>query len=172
MFESMTGDGGMEEMKRICLTVNGNELELMTPVRYSLTDCLRELLDLTGTHLGCEHGYCGACNVLVDGQSTRSCLMLAVQADGCKIMTIEGLAEDGELSPLQNAFHEHHGLQCGFCTPGFLITATELFSENLTPTNNEIKEAMSGNICRCTGYKGIMDALESISKSNINVSDV
>ncbi|AJY73497.1 (2Fe-2S)-binding protein [Paenibacillus beijingensis] len=152
----------MSELTRnIVLNVNGTKQEITVPVRYTLADGLREVLDLTGTHLGCEHGFCGACTVLVDGRSVRSCLMLAVQADGCSVLTIEGLANaDGSLSPLQQAFHEQHGLQCGFCTPGFLMTATELFSGNSNPTEEEIKEALSGNICRCTGYQGILEAMK------------
>lgn len=153
-----------ELMRDIVLFVNEKKYEVSVPVRYSLADCLREVLDLTGTHLGCEHGFCGACNVLVDGRSVRSCLMLAVQADGCSVLTIEGLAkENGSLNPLQQAFHEHNALQCGFCTPGFLMTATELFRENPSPSEEEIKEALSGNICRCTGYQGIMEAMKHMA---------
>jgi carbon-monoxide dehydrogenase small subunit len=150
----------MEQTKRIQLVVNGREYELDVPVRLSLADCLREELDLTGTHLGCEQGFCGACTVLVDGESIRSCLMLAVQADGSQITTIEGLAENNQLNPLQQAFQNQHGLQCGFCTPGFLITATELLQEERDLTEEKIKEALSGNICRCTGYQGIIKAIK------------
>lgn len=154
----------MEPTREITLSVNGSNYQVEVPIRYSLADCLREILNLTGTHLGCEHGFCGACTVLVNNKSIRSCLMLAVQADGSAVLTIEGLAEkEGSMNPLQRAFHEHHALQCGFCTPGFLMTVTELFQENPNPSEEEIKEALSGNICRCTGYHGILDAVKSLS---------
>jgi aerobic carbon-monoxide dehydrogenase small subunit len=139
--------------------VNGREHEASVEPRLTLADYLRHELDLTGTHLGCEHGVCGACTVLVDGASARACLMLAVQADGYEVLTIEGLARgDGALHPLQQAFRDHHGLQCGFCTPGMLMTLAELLVENSSPSEPEIRDAISGNICRCTGYQGIVAA--------------
>jgi carbon-monoxide dehydrogenase small subunit len=129
-------------------------------VRQSLADFLREELHLTGTHLGCEHGVCGACTVLMNGRSVRSCLTLAVQAGGADILTVEGLsAADGTLHPLQEAFHRHFALQCGYCTPGFLITAMELLRANPNPSEREVREALSGNLCRCTGYNAIVDAV-------------
>ena len=125
----------------------------------TLADFVRERLDLTGTHLGCEHGVCGACTVLVDGEPVRSCLMLAVQASGASITTIEGLAADGDLNPLQQAMRESHGFQCGFCTPGFLMQATALLAENPKATEAEIREVLSGNLCRCTGYETIVNGV-------------
>ena len=140
-------------------TVNGASYVREVDPRTTLADFLRHTLNLTGTHVGCEHGVCGACTVLVDDASVRSCLMLAVQTDGSTVRTIEGLAGGSdELNPLQAAFHEHHGLQCGFCTPGMLMTLTELLGEVADPTELEIREAISGNICRCTGYQSIVDA--------------
>jgi carbon-monoxide dehydrogenase small subunit len=125
----------------------------------TLADFLRHEIGLTGTHLGCEHGICGACTVQVDGATTRACLMLAIQADGAEVRTVEDLAApDGTLNPLQQAFHEHHGLQCGYCTPGILMTLTEFLAETPDPTEDEIREAISGNLCRCTGYQGIVKA--------------
>ncbi len=145
--------------RRITLTVNGKEHSAITEDRYSLADFLRHGLGLTGTHLGCEHGVCGACTVLVDGQAVRGCLMLAVQAEGCQVTTIEGLAgDDGTLSPLQAAFMEHHGLQCGFCTPGILTTLTAYLRDHPNADEPELREALSGNICRCTGYDTIVRA--------------
>ncbi|MFZ0608659.1 MAG: (2Fe-2S)-binding protein [Xanthobacteraceae bacterium] len=140
------------------ITVNGKSHARVVESRLTLADFLRHDLGLTGTHLGCEHGVCGACTVLVDGRSARSCLMFAVQANGCDITTVEGLAPDGQLSALQQAFMDHHGLQCGFCTPGMLITLTELLRENTEPTEQEVREALTGNLCRCTGYAGIVKA--------------
>jgi aerobic carbon-monoxide dehydrogenase small subunit len=128
--------------------------------RLTLSDDLRERCGLTGTHLGCEHGACGACTVLVDGQAMCSCLMFAVQADGCGVTTVEGVASgDGELSPVQAALRECHGLQCGFCTPGFVMSITALLRDNPTPTDEEIREGLSGNFCRCSGYQGIVNAV-------------
>lgn len=148
-----------EETHTIRLIVNGEDHDVTVPVRLTLADMLRTRLGLTGTHLGCEHGVCGACTVLVDGASARSCLILAVQADGTEITTVEGLAEpDGTMSPIQRAFMEHHALQCGYCTPGFLTSITEFLRENPDPTRQEATEAVSGNICRCTGYSGIVEA--------------
>ena len=128
-------------------------------MRLTLADFLREELDLTGTHLGCEHGVCGACTILFDGQAIRSCLMLAVQANGAEITTVEGLSSDGQLNSLQSAFRENHALQCGFCTPGMLITATAFLKDNPHPTEEQAREAISGNICRCTGYVSIVNAV-------------
>jgi aerobic carbon-monoxide dehydrogenase small subunit len=140
------------------VTVNGKSYARVVDARLTLADFLRHELNLTGTHLGCEHGVCGACTVLVDGHSARSCLMFAAQADNCEVMTVEGLAPDGELSVLQQAFIDNHGLQCGFCTPGMLITLTELLRENPEPSEQEVREALTGNLCRCTGYAGIVRA--------------
>jgi carbon-monoxide dehydrogenase small subunit len=143
------------------LSVNGRECEARVESRRSLVDFLREDLGLTGTHVGCEHGVCGACTVMVDGQTVRSCIMLAVQADGTEILTVEGLANGGELHPLQQAFSEHHGLQCGFCTPGMLISALELLADNPNPTEDEIRKGISGNLCMCTGYVNVVRSIKS-----------
>ncbi len=141
------------------LVVNGKTYRAETVARTTLADFLRHTLNLTGTHIGCEHGVCGACTVLVNGVSARGCLMLAVQADGARVETIEGLASaDGTLHPLQQAFRDNHGLQCGFCTPGMLMTLRELLSENANPSEGEIRDAISGNLCRCTGYQSIVAA--------------
>jgi carbon-monoxide dehydrogenase small subunit len=149
----------VSETRNIAVTVNGQRHEATVPVRVTLADFLRHQLGLTGTHLGCEHGVCGACTILFDGYSARSCLMLAVQADGHEVMTVEGIATDaGTLHPLQQAFHEHHGLQCGFCTPGILTTLIELLRDNPDPTEEEIRIGISGNLCRCTGYQNIVVA--------------
>lgn len=143
----------------ITLTVNGQAYTAEAPARISLADFLRHTLHLTGTHVGCEHGVCGACTVLVDGVSVRGCLMLAVQAEGSKVETIEGLAAaDERLHPLQQAFRDNHGLQCGFCTAGMLMTLKEFLAETPNPTEAEVREAISGNICRCTGYQSIVAA--------------
>ena len=148
-----------EQMRDIALRVNGQAVGERVPVRLTLADFLRQQLGLTGTHLGCEHGVCGACTVLVDGRSARACLMLAVQANGREVTTVEGLAPaDGPLHPLQQAFHECHGLQCGFCTPGMLTTLVELLADNPQPSEEEVRIAISGNLCRCTGYQAIVDA--------------
>lgn len=152
-------------MVEISLTVNGQPVRGTVEPRQSLADFLREALELTGTHLGCEHGACGACTVLVDGAAVRSCLMFAVQADGTKVVTVEGLAQDGELAPLQRAFQTHHALQCGFCTPGFLVTATALLAESPDPTPDEVRAALSGSLCRCTGYIGIVEAVLAAAKA-------
>jgi carbon-monoxide dehydrogenase small subunit len=144
------------------LRVNGTVRRATLPPRLTLADFLRERCGLTGTHLGCEHGVCGACTVLLDGDAVRSCLVFAVQADGAEVTTIEGLGgSDGELSPLQNAFRDHHGLQCGFCTPGFVVSVTAFLRDHPDPTDDEIRVALSGNLCRCTGYQGIMDAVRA-----------
>jgi aerobic-type carbon monoxide dehydrogenase small subunit (CoxS/CutS family) len=151
--------------QRIQLTVNGKTHENIVPVRLSLADFLREHLHLTGTHLGCEHGVCGACTISMNGRSARSCLTLAVQADGADIVTIEGLrAEDGTRHPLQEAFHENFALQCGYCTPGFLITAIELLRDNPNPDEQDVREALSGNLCRCTGYQSIVTAVLAVAR--------
>jgi carbon-monoxide dehydrogenase small subunit len=142
----------------IQLDINGEPVADSVEDRVSLADYLRHQRHLTGTHLGCEHGVCGACTVLVDGRSARSCLMLAAQADGRQVCTVESLAQDGELHPLQQAFWNRHGLQCGFCTPGILMTLVELLQENPAPDEAEVRTALSGNLCRCTGYQNIVAA--------------
>ena len=147
------------------LTVNGQEVERAVEARRSLADFLREDLGLTGTHVGCEHGVCGACTVLVDGDSMRSCLMFAVQLDGSRIETVESLGTLNNLSPLQQAFREHHALQCGFCTPGMLMTATDLLRKYPLATDDEIREGLSGNLCRCTGYENIVAAVRAARDS-------
>jgi carbon-monoxide dehydrogenase small subunit len=148
------------------VSVNGQPTEATLEPRLTLADYLRERCGLTGTHLGCEHGACGACTVLVDGQAMRSCLMFAVQADGCEVTTVEGVASrDGELSAVQDALRECHGLQCGFCTPGFVMSITALLRDNPTPTDQEIREGLSGNFCRCTGYQGIINAVHRAAES-------
>jgi carbon-monoxide dehydrogenase small subunit len=155
----------MAERLSILLTVNRAEVAREVPVRMTLADFLRHELALTGTHLGCEHGVCGACTVLVDERTARSCLMLAVQADGASVETVEGMAEGGRLTPLQQAFVDHHGLQCGFCTPGVLATLSELLAAHSDPSEAEVREWLSGNICRCTGYQGIVDAALAAAKA-------
>jgi carbon-monoxide dehydrogenase small subunit len=149
----------MEATRSIRLTVNGTVYERTVAVRMTLADFLREELNLTGTHLGCEHGVCGACTILYNGEAVRSCLMLAVQADGAQLMTVEGLAQGDTLHPLQQAFQAHHALQCGFCTPGFLMTAYALLQETPHPSRDEVREAIAGNLCRCTGYAPIIQAI-------------
>lgn len=152
----------MAREQDIEVTVNGRVYAKRVSVRLSLGDFLREQVHLTGTHLGCEHGVCGACTVSVDGRSARACLMLAVQADGADVVTIEGLRrEDGEWSAMQKAFFENFAVQCGFCTPGFLTSAIELLRENPDPTEEEIREHLSGNICRCSGYQAIVEAVQA-----------
>ena len=155
----------MEETRTIRLTVNGADVERGVPVRRTLADFLREDLRLTGTHLGCEHGVCGACTILLDGEAVRSCLLLAVQAAGHDVTTVEGLAVDGVLTPLQEAFHHQHALQCGFCTPGFLMTATTFLRDASNPDEQEVREAISGNLCRCTGYSGIVQAILEVASA-------
>jgi carbon-monoxide dehydrogenase small subunit len=149
----------MTDTRSIAITVNGKRYERTVETRRTLGDFLRIDLALTGTHFGCEHGVCGACTVRVDGAAIRSCLMLAVQANGKSVETVEGLARGDTLSPLQAAFHEHHALQCGFCTPGILMTMTEFLEENPAPSEAEVRDALSGNLCRCTGYQNIVDAV-------------
>jgi carbon-monoxide dehydrogenase small subunit len=157
-------NSGTAELHAIRVEVNGRWYERHVEARLLLSDFLRHELDLTGTHVGCEHGVCGACTVLFAGQAMRSCLLLAVQADGIQITTVEGLAEGelrdgGRLHPLQQAFWDAHGLQCGFCTPGFLMTLVPFLEENHDPTEQQVREAISGNLCRCTGYQNIVDAV-------------
>lgn len=154
------------------LTVNGRARRAVVEPRVTLADFLRECCGLTGTHLGCEHGACGACTVLLDGQAVRSCLIFAVQADGQDVTTIEGIGgPDGELSPVQAAMRECHGLQCGFCTPGFVTTITALLAENLDPSDEQIREGLSGNFCRCTGYQGIVNAVRRAAETTRDGSE-
>ena len=149
----------------IALTVNGEAVTVEVKPRLNLADFLREDLGLTGTHIGCEHGVCGACTVRLDGEIVRSCLTLAVQADGCVVETIEGLSDSGEIADLQNAFRDRNALQCGYCTPGMLITAQDLLRQKPRPDRAEIREHLSGNYCRCTGYHAIIDAVESTARA-------
>src|SRR6185437_13784894 len=160
------GEGLTLPQKHVHLTVNGREYERQVEPRRSLVDFLREDLELTGTHVGCEQGVCGACTILLDGRPVRSCLLFAVQADGARIETIEALApEPDRLHPVQEAFWEKHGLQCGFCTPGMVLTAKALLERNPDPTEAEIREAIDGNICRCTGYVFIVDAIRAAAEA-------
>ena len=145
--------------RRITVKVNGIEYTREVEPRRLLVDFLREDLELIGTHIGCEHGICGSCTVLFNGEPIRSCLMFAIQAHGAEIMTVEGLAQDGKLHPVQQAFHEHHGLQCGFCTPGMLMTAYHFLQGNPNPTEADARLAISGVLCRCTGYKQVVDSV-------------
>ena len=155
----------MSQTRTIAVTVNGRSYEETVPVRVTLADFLRHQLGLTGTHLGCEHGVCGACTILFDGRSARSCLMLAVQADGHDILTVEGIAPNEQtLHPLQEAFRDNHGLQCGFCTPGILTTLIEFLRDNPDPTEEEVRVGISGNLCRCTGYQNIVIAALDAAK--------
>ena len=154
----MSGD---EETLQISVTVNGERVVRTVPVRQHLVDFLRTDLGLTGSHLGCEHGVCGACSVRVDGRVVRGCLMLAVQADGAEVVTIEGLTDTGEITDLQEAFVARNALQCGFCTPGMLMTAAELLAEQCPKSREEIRTFLSGNYCRCTGFQAIVDAIET-----------
>src|SRR5690242_2498267 len=149
---------------RIAVEVIGRTYEEEVPSRLTLADLLRDRLGLTATHLGCEHGVCGACTVHVDGRTARSCTMLAVQADGCSIGTLEGLADEDELHPVQRAFWEKHGMQCGFCTPGFVMTTLELLERHPQPTREQISEALGGHLCRCTGYVKIVEAVEEAAR--------
>ncbi|MDE0060210.1 MAG: (2Fe-2S)-binding protein [Defluviicoccus sp.] len=149
----------MADRRRISVTINGDTYEREVETRLLLSDFIRHECELTGTHVGCEHGVCGACTILLDGLTARSCLMLAVQADGHELLTIEGIApNEEELHPLQQAFMDNHGLQCGYCTPGMLTTLLEFLRDNPDPTEQEVRIAISGNLCRCTGYQGIVDA--------------
>jgi carbon-monoxide dehydrogenase small subunit len=155
----MTTDGLAQ--REISLTINGRKYSGVAEPRKLLADFIRDDLELTGTHLGCEHGVCGACTILVNGEAVRSCLLFAVQADGAELLTVEGLApNETELHPIQDAFWEAHGLQCGFCTPGFLITVLAFLQENPAPSETEIREALAGNLCRCTGYQNIVKAVQ------------
>lgn len=149
----------------ITLRVNGEAIEATVPVRRNLVDFLRNNLELTGSHVGCEHGVCGACTVLVDGVIMRGCLMLAVQADGCEIETIEGADESGRIAALQASFHRRNALQCGFCTPAMLLTAAALLEQNGKPTRDEVRDYLSGNFCRCTGYQAIVDAVMDVAEA-------
>ena len=152
----------MDHAQDITLSVNGTPVSRRVAPRQHLVDFLREELGLTGTHAGCEHGVCGACTVRVNGDIVRGCLMLAVQANGCKVETIEGLSDSKEIAGLQKAFHEKNALQCGFCTPGMLLAAQDLILKNEKPTREEIRAHISGNYCRCTGYQAIVDAIEEV----------
>jgi carbon-monoxide dehydrogenase small subunit len=154
----------MARKQDVTVTVNGVAYEGTVEPRRLLCDFLRHDLALTGTHVGCEHGVCGACTILLNGEAVRSCLVLAVQADGAEITTVEGLARDGELSPVQQGFWENHGMQCGFCTPGFLIAAHALLRENPNPSEAEIRAALSGNLCRCTGYQSIVESVQAAAR--------
>jgi aerobic-type carbon monoxide dehydrogenase small subunit (CoxS/CutS family) len=151
----------MPELVEVALTVNGQRLQGRCEPRKLLVDFVREELGLTGTHIGCEHGVCGACTILIAGEAMRSCLMFAVQAQGAELVTVEGLARDDVLHPLQQAFHEHHALQCGFCTPGMLIAALDFLKTNPAPNDEEIREAISAVLCRCTGYQNIVKAISA-----------
>ena len=150
----------MEQALVTTLTVNGTQVTRSIPARQHLVDFLREELGLTGSHIGCEHGVCGACTIRVNGEIVRGCLMLAVQANGCRVDTIEGLSDSKELARLQAAFHRHNALQCGFCTPGMLLAAQDLLNLKKQPSREEIRAHISGNYCRCTGYQAIVDAIE------------
>ena len=150
--------------KDVTVTINGTEYERHVEARKLLIHFLRDDLDLTGSHIGCDTGNCGACSVIVDGTLTKSCMMLAVQADGSSVETVEGLADGDELSKLQQSFKDHHALQCGYCTPGMLMSATALLRENPHPSEDEIKKGLQGNICRCTGYWNIFDAVKAASE--------
>jgi carbon-monoxide dehydrogenase small subunit len=157
----------MDHALDITLTVNGTQVSRRVAPRQHLVDFLREELGLTGSHVGCEHGVCGACTLRVDGDIVRGCLMLAVQADGCRVETIEGLSDSKELAPLQKAFHQRNALQCGFCTPGMLMAAQDLLRRKRKVTREEIRVHISGNYCRCTGYQAIVDAIEEVIQSGV-----
>ena len=149
----------MTQQHTVRLSVNGRAYEREVEPRTTLVDFLRHELGLTGTHVGCEHGVCGACTIIKDGKAVRSCLMLAVQADGAELQTVEGLHGENGLHPIQEAFIEKHGLQCGFCTPGFLMSTVELLGDHPDPSDEDIREALGGNLCRCTGYQSIMESV-------------
>jgi len=156
-----------DERHRVTVTLNGKEVSGITEPRMLLSDFLRQILSTNSVHVGCEHGVCGACTVRIDGRAVRSCLMFAVQVDGCRVDTAAGLADDsGELNALQTAFKKYHALQCGYCTPGILMSVTDFLERNPNPTENEIKEMLSGHICRCTGYVGIMQAVLEVASGN------
>ena len=156
-----------EETLQVSMTVNGERVSRDVAVRQHLVDFLRTELGLTGSHIGCEHGICGACSVRVDGAVVRGCLMLAVQADGCEVMTIEGITDSGEIADLQERFVERNALQCGYCTPGMLMTAAELLDQGAPATRDDIRMFLSGNYCRCTGYHAIVDAVEATLKARL-----
>jgi len=155
---------GADDLVDVTFTLNGSAITLRCPVRWTLGDALREKAGLTGTHLGCEHGVCGACTVLVDGEPVRSCLMLAVQAEGLSVRTIEDLAPSGEMHPVQQAFHEHHALQCGFCTPGFVMLSVGLLEREPDAPEARIRDVLSSNLCRCTGYGPILRAVRAAQR--------
>jgi aerobic carbon-monoxide dehydrogenase small subunit len=155
----------------VAFAINGGRVEFRVEPRRTLADAIRDDLGLSGTHLGCEHGVCGACTILLDAQPVRSCLMLAVQAEGAEITTIEGLAHGGEPHPIQQAMREAHGFQCGFCTPGFLMSAVALLAENPAPARDQIRAELSGNLCRCTGYQSIIDGVEIAVRLLATTSD-
>jgi len=154
----------MDNNADITLTINGQKVTRRVPARTNLVDFVRYEMELTGSHVGCEHGVCGACTIRVDGNIVRGCLMLAAQADGAVVETIEGLSDSGEIADLQKAFHERNAVQCGFCTPGMLLTAQELLDKYPSPSREEIREFISGNYCRCTGYQAIVDAIEQVAE--------
>ena len=154
----------VESSRAVTVTVNGTEYERDVEARKLLVHFVRDDLDLTGSHIGCDTGNCGACSMIVDGQLVKSCMMLAVQADGATIETVEGLADDGQLTKLQQSFSDHHALQCGYCTPGMLMSATALLRENASPSDEDIRKALQGNICRCTGYWNIFEAVKAASE--------
>ncbi len=154
--------------KTVSVEVNGELYEREVDARRLLVHFIRDDLELTGTHVGCDTGNCGACTVLYDGQAVKSCMLLAVQADGTKIETVEGLAQDGQLHPLQQAFSDHHALQCGYCTPGMLLSAKHLLDNNHEPTETEIRRAIQGNICRCTGYVNIVEAIAAVARGEVS----
>ena len=155
----------LPDRHEIALSVNGTSYRREVESRMLLSDFLRHELMLAGTHVGCEHGVCGACTILLDGAPVRSCLMLAVQADGHELSTVEGLASEAGLHPVQQAMHEHHGLQCGYCTPGILMTMAAYLKEKPSPSEDDLREALSGNLCRCTGYQNIVDAMLAAAKA-------
>jgi carbon-monoxide dehydrogenase small subunit len=160
-----TGDHAGEQEKTVTVTVNGTTFERTVPVRRSLVEFIREDLGLTGSHIGCEHGVCGACTVLMDGEPIRACLMFAVQANGTELTTVEGLADGDELHPIQQAFWDNHGLQCGFCTPGILLTTYDFLQDKHGASEDEIRHALSGNLCRCTGYQGIVRSVQAADQN-------
>jgi aerobic-type carbon monoxide dehydrogenase small subunit (CoxS/CutS family) len=157
----------IETSRRVTVDVNGTTYERDVEARRLLVHFIRDDLDLTGTHIGCDTGNCGACSVTIDGLLVKSCMMLAIQADGARIRTVEGLAPDDDLTPLQQAFNEHHALQCGYCTPGMLVAATVLLERNARPSEEEIRKALQGNICRCTGYWNIIKAVQAASGQEV-----
>lgn len=161
----------MKDQHLITLNVNGRTHEVLLESRKTLADALRQDLGLTGTHLGCEHGICGACTVLLDGEPVRSCLIFGVQADGHEVRTVEGLADGDQLSDLQQAFSRHHGLQCGFCTPGFLMLAEAFLATKPQPDRELVREVISANLCRCTGYQGIVDAVCDVAQQRLGTAD-